>query len=103
MKKIFQHPFYIFLIAMLSISAILFLLPISLFKGEFVIEQGTEEIVTPAVFSLSYFIGMYTKPSDFIDVKDFYLLPEGKMLAVIFILGIPALLGYRAYLKKERS
>lgn len=86
---------------MLAIAAILFLLPISLFKGEFVLESGSQELVTPAVFSLSYFIGLYSEPADFIGVKDFYLLPEGKMLAVIFILGIPALLGYRAYLKKE--
>jgi hypothetical protein len=34
-------------------------------------------------------------------IKDFYLLPQGYLTAVIFILGIPGLVAYRVYLKRK--
>ena len=51
--------------------------------------------------SLSYFIGLGYDESEMVYVKDFYLTTKGIFMAVIFIIGFPALLAFRLYLKRD--
>lgn len=102
MKGLLGKPFLVFLILMVSFALPLFLLPIHIFPGEIVHSVGTKEIVAPADLSLSYFIGIGINEGDLDGVKDFYLLPKGKILALIFIVGLPAILGYRLKLRKNQ-
>lgn len=81
----------------------LFLFPLNLFPGEIVHIVGSKEVIEPRDLSLSYFIGIGYKEEDMSMIKDFYLLPKGKILALIFIVGLPALLAYRVSLRKQKS
>jgi hypothetical protein len=63
----------------------------------------TVEVKEKVPLSLSYFIGLGYNEGDLDGIKDFYLLPEGWMLAIIFIVGIPALVAFRVYLKNSRT
>ena len=95
MKYFLQHPIALFL-ALSSIFALtLLLLPINLFPGEIILQRGLVEITEQAPLSLSYFIGVGYEESHMTEVKDFYLLPQGYILAAILIVGIPVLAAYR--------
>lgn len=98
MKYILKNPYALFIVLALIIALPLFLLPINLFPGEIIIERNLVQITEQAPLSLSYFIGLGYNEDDMSDVKDFYLLTQGYILAGIFILGIPFLAAYRVYL-----
>lgn len=102
MKRILNKPILVFLILMISFALPLFLLPIHIFPGEIIHQVGMKEITGPADLSLSYFIGIGITKNDLEGVKDFYLLPQGKILALIFIIGLPAILAYRVSLRKAK-
>jgi hypothetical protein len=106
MKHFFRKPINVFFVLMLALALPLFTLPLNLFKGELVRTQTvlmkTVEVKEKVPLSLSYFIGLGYKEGDLSGIKDFYLLPEGWMLAIIFIVGIPALVAYRVYLKNSK-
>ena len=103
MKSLFKlGPLKVFLIVFFIISIPLFLFPINLFSGMIVFGKlGVEKDVP---LSLSYFIGLGYDPSDLksMGVTDFYLTVQGKILAFIFLLGIPSLLAYSAYLFQKK-
>lgn len=103
MKKSIRKSILLFLILVIVIALPLFLLPLNLFSGEIVLADGLVQTTVQAPLSLSYFIGMGYEEADMVGVKDFYLLPQGYMLAVLFIVGIPALISYRIYLKKDKK
>jgi hypothetical protein len=96
-----KKPIVIFIILVLFLLCLFFLFPINLFSGEIVIKEGLVEVVEQRPLSLSYFIGLGYDESDMDIIKDFYLLPQGYLTAVIFILGIPGLVAYRVYLKRK--
>jgi hypothetical protein len=103
MKSLFKlGPLKVFLIVFLIISIPLFLFPINLFSG--IIVFGKLGVEKDVPLSLSYFIGMGYNPSDLksIVVTDFYLTVQGKILAFIFLIGIPSLLAYSAYLFQKK-
>lgn len=102
MDSIKNKPILIFLIASMLISIPLFTLPINLFQGVIIQQNGLQEVTLEAPLSLSYFVGFGYNPDDMIDVVDFYLKPSGWILALIFTVGIPALLAYRIYLSKDK-
>ena len=62
--------------------------------------NGAEQIIE-APLSLSYFIGLGYETSDMVDIKNFYLMPKGIVLAVCFLLGVPFMISYRVYLKQK--
>jgi hypothetical protein len=102
MKFLFRlGPIKVFTITFILISGTLFLFPINLFPG--VIELGKQKIVHEVPLSLSYFIGMGYDPHDLeaLSVTDFYLTTQGYFLAFIFVLGIPSLLAYGAFVYKK--
>jgi hypothetical protein len=105
MKQLLKRPRNIFFILIFALGLPLFLFPINLFKGEEVREKEVfgkmVEIKTPVPLSLSYFIGIGYEEEDLIGVKDFYLLPEGYLLAFLFIFGVPALIAYRVYIGQK--
>lgn len=98
MKNLLQNPYALFIALALIIALPLFLFPINLFPGEIIIERKLVQITEKAPLSLSYFIGLGYNVDDMSDVKDFYLLTQGYILAGIFIIGIPFLAAYRVYL-----
>lgn len=98
-----QHPFIFFFTLMLIIALPLFLFPINLFPGEIKIERGLVEITEQAPLSLSYFIGLGYEKSDMTEIKDFYLLTQGYILAFIIIIGIPALAAFRITIPKKSN
>jgi hypothetical protein len=100
MRTQLKKPLVIFLLSSLLIALPLFLLPINLFKGEIVIEQALVEQKIAAPLSLSYFIGIGYDQKDMVNVKDFYLLKDGIVLAVLVLFGIPSIIAYRFHLKR---
>ena len=103
MKQSIKRSILLFLILVIVIALPLFLLPLNLFSGEIVFNEGLAQTTIKAPLSLSYFIGMGYDEADMMGIKDFYLLPQGYILAVLFIVGIPALISYRIYLKKDKK
>jgi hypothetical protein len=105
MKKLFNNPWKVFAIGVILSSCIFFLIPINLFDGEIVFKEGLMEWKEKANISLSYFIHIGAQKEELarIGVKDFYLLPKGYVFAGIVLVGIPALIAYRSYLKKKKD
>lgn len=101
MKQLKEKPLLIFILLFLIISIPLWTLPINLFPGEIIIENGLQQVTEEAPLSLSYFIGLGYNEADLSVVKDFYLKPTGYALAFIFTVGIPALIAYRFHEKKK--
>lgn len=83
------------------LAAIFFLFPINLFDGVIIEKHGLQRIVHERPLSLSYFIGLGYEESDMEFIEDFYLTGKGIFMAFVFILGLPALLAYRVYLKSK--
>lgn len=84
------------------ISSILFFVPINLFDGEVHFNINGNKFVSETKMSLSYFIGLWLPAEQLKDVESFNLTKGGWALAIIFTIGFPALLAYRAYLKKTK-
>lgn len=101
MKKHYRFPLIIFLGISFLLALIFFTLPINLFDGIIVKENGLSSYELESPLSLSYFIGLGYDEADMVGVTDFYLTMKGKLIAVIFIFGFPGLLAYRIYLKRK--
>lgn len=101
MKPELRKPLILFVGVAFILAAVFFLFPINLFDGVIIEKRGLQEIVHERPISLSYFIGMGYDPEDMEFIQDFYLTGKGITMALIFILGIPALLAYRVYLKQK--
>ena len=96
----FRNPWFIFSALAIILAILFFTLPINLFDGVIVFKSGLQEINIERPLSLSYFIGLGFEEGDMVGVENFYLTLKGKVMALIFILGLPALLAYRFHLKK---
>ncbi len=94
-----KNPIVLFFSLAMILALIFFLLPINLFDGEIVYKEAHREYTVQAPLSLSYFIGIGYEEADMVTVKTFYLTAKGILMAFIFILGLPAILAYRMYLK----
>lgn len=95
-----KKPLLIFLIGTLALALLFFTLPINIFDGVILYENGIQELKVERPLSLSYFIGLGYDPEDLVGVKSFYLTAKGMVMAFIFILGVPAVIAYRFHLKK---
>jgi hypothetical protein len=103
MKTLFKlGPLKLFLLVFLIISIPLFVFPINLFPG--ILLFGKLGIEKEVPLSLSYFVGLGYNSKDLISlgITDFYLTVQGKILAFIFLIGIPSLLAYSAYLFQKK-
>jgi len=96
-----KNPLLIFLIGVIVLAAVFFTLPINLFDGVIEIEEPHRSFKVDTPLSLSYFIGLGYEESDMTNVKDFYLTVKGVFMAVIIIVGFPALFAYRIHLKRQ--
>jgi Zn-dependent protease len=97
-----KKPILIFMATSLLLLAIFFLFPINLFDGEIVRVEKHREYIVQAPLSLSYFIVIGYDAEDMTDVKTFYLTVKGAVIAVIFTIGIPAVLAYRIHLRNKK-
>lgn len=95
MQTIVRNPVAVFFIAMVTIAAILFLVPINLFDGEVVYRDGLGTYTKPLKLSLSYFIGIGVSEDDLKDVVGFHLVGVGYLLAFLIIFALPLLIAYR--------
>jgi hypothetical protein len=100
MRTQLKKPIVIFCISFMLIALPLFLFPINLFKGEIVYQYALVEQKVAAPLSLSYFIGLGYDQKDMIGVRDFYLVKDGIILALIVLIGIPGIIVYRFHLKR---
>jgi hypothetical protein len=103
MKTLYKlGPLKVFLIIFLIISIPLFVFPINLFSG--IIVFGKLGVEKEVPLSLSYFVGLGYDPSDLLSmgITDFYLTWKGKMVAFIFLIGLPGILAYSAYLFQKK-
>jgi len=100
MRAIVKKPWFVFLVSFLGITLPLCLFPINLFQGEIVLEIGLVQIIEQRPLSLSYFFGLGYDQSDMVGIKDFYLLPQGYILALLFTFGIPGLIALRVHYRK---
>lgn len=101
-RKMTKKPILIFMATSLLLLALFFLFPINLFDGEIVIVEEHREYIVQAPLSLSNFIGIGYNQEDMIDVKTFYLTVKGSVMAIIFTIGIPALLAYRIHIRNNK-
>ena len=93
----FKKPIIIVLILSSILAILFFTLPINLFDGVIVYKEGISTINVETQLSLSYFVGLGFDEADMTNVESFYLTLKGKVMAVLFIFGFPALLGVRMY------
>ncbi len=100
-----RKPIVLFSVLAFVLACLFFLLPINVFDGGLIVEDGFGEYLDERPISLSYFIGMGYDSQDLIEnnVKDFYLTTKGVVMAFVFILGFPALLAYRMHLKSTKK
>lgn len=103
MENLKNRPYLVFLILFLVISIPLWTLPIQLFPGVIVVKNGLQEFSIDAPLSLSHFIGLGFNEGDLDNVKEFHLKPSGIALAVIFTVGIPALIAMRMSFSKKKK
>lgn len=101
MRQLLKKPLFVFLLSLVIIAFPLFLFPINLFEGEIIYHEGIAENTVPAPLSLSYFIGLGYDEQDMVGVKDFYLKANGYILAILIVIGFPALLAYRTYVRNK--
>ena len=99
MKKKIGTPLGLFLGLSTVLAILFFVVPLPIFDGKIVFESEWQSFEAEAPLSLSYFIGIGVSEGDMDGVKDFYLTGKGMFMACIFIMGFPALLAYRRYLK----
>ncbi len=92
-----------FLLSFVVFLLIFFLLPINIFDGEIVLRTGMGDQIIPRKLSLTYFLGLYHDPEAMEYVKSYHLTKQGILLAVLIIVGIPALLAYRSYLSNTKK
>jgi hypothetical protein len=100
MRTQLKKPLVIFALSSLLIALPLFLLPLNLFNGEIIYQRALVEQKVAAPLSLSYFIGIGYDQQDMVGVKEFYLVKDGIILAIIVLFGIPGIVAYRFYLKR---
>lgn len=103
MKQSLRKPILLFLILVVIIALPLFLLPLNIFDGEIVYHSGISTIVEPRPLSLHFVSGIEYSGEKLAGVKDYYLTAKGMTLAILFIFGIPALITYRIFLKKDKK
>lgn len=101
MKNFFGKPINTFLIVFVCLLLIFFLLPINIFDGEIVYQQGLQKIVEKRPLSLYFVSGLEYERAKLVGVKDFYLVPKGYFMAFLFIFCIPLLIAYRISLGKK--
>ena len=101
MKQHQRKALLIFISVSFILALVFFTLPINLFDGVIIEENGISRVEHERPLSLSYFIGLGYDEADMANVADFYLTTKGKILAFIFIFGFPAVLAYRIMLKSE--
>lgn len=99
MSSKLKKPLIIYFAVTIVLLLIFFLLPINLFDGIIIEQRGLQEIVHERPLSLSYFIGIGYDPEDMEFIKDFYLTAKGWAMVFVFLVGIPFLIAYRAYLR----
>jgi hypothetical protein len=100
MRTQLKKPLVIFALSSLLIALPLFLLPLNLFNGEIIYQRALVEQKVAAPLSLSYFIGIGYDQKDMVGVKEFYLVKDGIILAIIVLFGIPGIVAYRFHLKR---
>jgi hypothetical protein len=100
MRTQLKKPLVIFALSSLLIALPLFLLPLNLFNGEIIYQRALVEQKVAAPLSLSYFIGVGYDQKDMVGVKEFYLVKDGIILAIIVLFGIPGIIAYRFHLKR---
>ena len=103
MRNLIKKPIFIFFALSILIAAPLFLLPLNLFDGEIVYQNGLSTVVEPRPLSLHFVSGIEYWGEHLDGVKDYHLTPRGRMLAVGFIIGFPALIAFRIFLKNNQS
>lgn len=101
MRSIIKKPIYLFVLLMLLIALPLVLFPINLFDGEIVYQSGISKIVEPRPLSLHFVAGLEYNKEELLGVEDYYLKPRGWVLAFLFIVGFPALISYRVWVKQK--
>lgn len=93
----------IFVVSTVILTIVFFTLPINIFDGQIDYRESNREYTVDVPLSLSYFIGLGYEDADMQNVVDFRLTTRGWITAFIFILGFPALLAYRIYLKSTKK
>ncbi len=102
-KNLFKNPLAVFALTFVVFAIPLFFFNISIFDGEIIVMQGTEEIGLPIKLSLSYFIGVGINPEDLKDIQGFHLVSKGYFLAACLLIGFPSLMAYRSYISNRVS
>lgn len=103
MRGLLKKPLFIFFALSILIATPLFLLPLNLFDGEIIYQNGLSTIVEPRPLSLHFVSGIEYWGEPLEGVKDYHLTPRGRMLAVGFIIGFPALIAFRIFLKNSND
>ena len=102
MKANLRNPYLVAAFLTLVLASIFFLFPIEVFDGEVTYTNGVQSITIRQRLSLSYFIGMgFEEGKSMRDISHMALVPKGYVLAILMIVGFPALIGYRVWLSNQ--
>lgn len=101
MKQLKKKPILLFTVLFLVVTLLLTFIPVNIFPGVIVYEQGIQLIEIEAPLTLGNFIGLGFNDGDLDHVKSFYLTSKGIAMAFIVCIGIPALVAYRFYVKGQ--
>jgi hypothetical protein len=101
MKQLREKPIILFFLLVILLALPLCTLPINLFPGVVEYGAGKSVVKIEAPLSLSYFLGLGYKNEEMIGVSNFYLNARGYLLAICFLIGVPALVVFR--LKSKRN
>ena len=99
---LYKNPKIVFLTLFLFINAALWLYPMAMFDGGFVMNDKFETTY-PAKMSLSYFIGIGIEPADMVDVKRIFLNGQSIALAICICLMIPFLIAWRVLMANKKN
>lgn len=101
MKNFLAKPINTFLVLFICLLLTFFLLPINIFDGEIVYQQGLQKIIEKRPLSLYFVSGLEYDREKLVGIKDFYLVSKGYFMAFLFIFCIPLLVAYRVSLGKK--
>lgn len=107
MTPIWRKPWFIFFACVLVITLVFYFIPLALFDGEVIFNNGINEWKVPTKLTLKQITGIGISEAELQDVKTYYLVSQGYILLLLMFIGFPTLLAYRFHIlnkvEKEKN
>ena len=98
MTPIWRKPYFVFGACLLVLLVVFLLVPLALFDGEVIFNNGISEWKVQTKMTLSQVLRIGVGENELQDVKAYYPILQGYVLLVLMFIGFPALLAYRFHI-----